>query len=179
MGRAIRVFLGLVLAVAGAFVAFYPFVSVWQVADEALGELPEIAGIESSGTSHGLGALYDRDFVLATRSYDRTTPAAVHQALTDSGFEVANIDGSQRYVKDCCGDYDAVWVEVTETEVTDAAQAGMVLASATAADADVQLTVVILVLFGLVLLLLGGRIAVAGFAPPNATSASRDLEPSH
>ena len=172
MARRTRLFLGLSLALAGAFVALYPFVSVWRVAGQALDELPEISEVESSGRSHGLGALYDSEFVLATRSYSEVTPQSVREALASNGFEATVVNGSERYAKECCGDYDALWVEISSTD-----QAGEVLASATAADADIQTTIGLLVLFGLLLFVSGVAIAIANFSPSISTEADRNLAP--
>jgi hypothetical protein len=169
MGRRVKFFVGALLASAGAVIALYPFLSVWQVAGQALEELPEVQGVESSDTSHGVGALLDSSFVLATRSYSNTTQREVQSALTSSGFEAANINGSLTYARECCGEYDAIWVSVA-----DADEDGVVVATATAADGDIQITAVFFVLFGLALFVAGAVIAVISFGQRNGVP-SRDI----
>ena len=157
MKRRAKLGFGTLLAVAGVCIALFPFVSVWQVAAQVLDELPHLPGVESSDTSHEIGALVNDEFVLATRTYPETTREELHDALIGSGFDVTSINGTRHYVEECCGEYDAVLVTVNERNLDD-----VIVVSATAADQDIQSAAPLFGLFGLAVFLAGITIAVHG-----------------
>lgn len=121
-------------------------VSVWRVSGEVLDELPAIDGVESSDTRHRVSALRDPLFIVARRTWTGTTVDEVERALLDDGFETWTAGRRSALAKSCCGDYDAVVVDLV-----DGSEPGQVEARLTTADGDVQGAVVIFILLGLAL----------------------------
>lgn len=161
--------LGLVLLGLGLLIALFPFISVWRVSGQVLDELPEISGSESTDQRHRFGAMFDGDFVLATRTYRQTTVDVVRDALARDGFEPGSMAGRRGLTRPCCGDYDAVWVDVQDRDP------GSVVAVLTVADGDVQVSCPIFALFGIALAFAGSVMAfvnLAGERRPQGESVS-------
>lgn len=137
--------LGLVLLGLGLLIALFPFISVWRVSGQVLDELPEISGSESTDQRHRFRAMFDDDFVLATRTYRDTTVDSVLDALARDGFKTQGIAGRRWLTRPCCGEYDAVGVDVQETDRVS------VVAILTVADSDFQVSWPFFAFFGIAL----------------------------
>lgn len=79
----------------------------------------------------------------------RSSVDEVESALAGKGFERSNIGQQLWWTKDCCGEYDAVMVDLS------AGDAGNTVASVTVFDSDVQATWFVFLFFGAILLLPG------------------------
>ena len=101
--------IGWVLIGIGLLVGLVPFLSVWRTSGLALGQLPDITATEISDQQRWAGAVFDDDYVLATRTYSGVTVESVQAALIEGGFEPM---AAGRFTKPCCGESDAVWVTV-------------------------------------------------------------------
>ncbi len=145
---------GLLLATAGVVLALWPVLSVWRVSGQVLDELPPIDGVETTDDRSPLSALTDPEFRLATRTYRGAEPETVESALLAAGFTRSGPAG--QLSRDCCGEYDAVWVDVTDG--SDA----LVIAELTTADADVQVAGPIFALLGLCVIAIGIGLAMMG-----------------
>lgn len=78
---------GTLLCVLGLLLALFPFISVWRLSGEVLDELPSIPGSATTDDRNRLGAIFDDDFTLATRTYADVTVDQVREALADRAFE--------------------------------------------------------------------------------------------
>lgn len=148
--------------------ATFPIVSVWRVSGEVLRQLPEVAAAtDVDDTRHRL-ALADPDFVLAERRYDGVTADEVEAALRADGFGgIAGPRPSEgvTWSKDCCGEYDAVWVTVV-----DAAEGATAVVSVV--DADVRATAPTIIALGSLLAVVGAVLLIGG-ARPGSRPAER------
>ncbi|MEL7209996.1 MAG: hypothetical protein AAGK32_17485 [Actinomycetota bacterium] len=160
--------IGVVIAGLGLFIALFPVVSVWRVSGQVLAQLPELSA-EVDDDRHRL-AIWDSDFVLATRTYHDITADDLEAAFFQNGFGSASAGGERWLSKECCGEYDAVWVQIE-----DRAEGGAV-ATVTAADSDVTLSWSFFAIVGLVLILSGAVAARAGVRRP-ADRPDRPLWP--
>ncbi len=166
----------MVLCILGATIALFPFLSVWRVSGQVLDELPEIAEFpvtempdtEIKDDRNRLGAIFDDDFVLASRTYRTATPDTIRDALISSGFEVHGIGQGQWLVKPCCGEYDGVLVQIEPG----GDQSAVALLSAV--DSDIQSSWPIFIVLGL-LLLIPGWLLVSRIAAsePNESAPER------
>ena len=148
MSHVLRAF-GWLLLGLGLFIALFPFISVWRVSGQVLYELPEISELESTDDRNRLGAMFDGDFVLATRTYRDAALDVVLGAYVSDGW----VGSRSRFSKQCCSEYDEVWVEVQESD------SGSVVVVLTAADADVQGIWPFFALFGIGLAFAGRSVA--------------------
>ncbi|MCP4226706.1 MAG: hypothetical protein GY773_25480 [Actinomycetia bacterium] len=123
--------LSLMVAGAGLLIALFPLISVWRVSGSVLAELPDVQG-PSINTDRNRLALFDDDFVLATRTYEGLSGSDLKQVLLREGFRILNARGEVWLSKPCCGDYDAVWVRIDEVGPDTG------LAVVTVADSDEQ-----------------------------------------
>ncbi len=160
---------GLAIASTGLLVALFPMISIWRVSSEVLDELPEIPA-SSIEDDHRRFAIADPEFVLATRSYQGTSSDDVERALLANGFApTSGRDGRWLY-KDCCGEYDAVWVRVNKSGAESS------VAVLTAADSDLQTSWPFFAFTGLLVTLtaLTGiwRPRLGPIAEPSSASAS-------
>lgn len=160
--------LGMVLCILGAAIALVPFLSVWRVSGQVLDELPEIPATEISDDRSRFGALFEDEFVLATRTYRTTTPNVVRDALISSGFDVHGFGEGEWLIKPCCGEYDGVWVQI------EAADGQSVVAVLSATDSDIQISWPILLVLGL-LLLIPGCLLVSRSATRETKESTRPL----
>lgn len=161
--RRVGVIFGAVVALVGLLIALFPLISVWRVSGQVLDELPPISAAGVHDDRHRF-AIPDPDFVLATRTYEGLAAVDVEAALLGGGFESISA-GTERWLsKDCCGEYDAVWVQVVDDG------SGSAVATLTAADSDVQLSWPFFLVLGLPLLLGGGLGAVAALRRPSRQS---------
>ena len=143
--------LWLLLLGLGVLIALFPFISVWRLSGQVLEELPQVLESETTDQRHRFGAMFDDDFVLATRTYRDTTADVVPNALRSDGFEPAFLGDRRWSAKACCGDYDAVFVDVQERDP------GSVIAVLTVADSDFQVSWPIFALLGVVLASVASR----------------------
>ncbi len=123
--------LGLMVAGAGLLIALFPLISVWRMSGSVLAELPDVQG-PSISTDRNRLALFDGDFVLATRTYEGFSGPDLKEVLLSEGFGILNARGGVWLSKPCCGDYDAVWARIDEVGPDTG------LAVVTVADSDVQ-----------------------------------------
>ena len=152
LGSGPRRWVGAVVVGLGLIVALLPFVSAWRLGGEALAQLPEVPGHAASSESRGVGALFDDDFVVATRTYPGVDADTVRAAFTAAGFGSTSVAGARWLAAECCGDYDAVLVRLEE-------RGGSAVAIMTAADRDVQTVWPLLTAFGLIWVLGGATLA--------------------
>ena len=80
-----RMLVGGTQAVIGLLIALFPIVSVARLPGQVLHELPIIADAEATDTQKRLGALFDDDFVLATRTYTGTDAEPIRSTLIAAG----------------------------------------------------------------------------------------------
>ena len=157
VGRAIRLLLGALLVITGFLLLLALPVSVWRVSGEVLDELPPVEGAEVGDTRHRVSALRDPLFIVARRTWTGTTVDEVRRVLLDDGFDTWTAGRRSALAKPCCGDYDAVVVDLV-----DGPEPGQVEARLTTADGDVQGAAVIFTLLGLALAVPGlGLLATA------------------
>ncbi|MEM9133465.1 MAG: hypothetical protein AAF962_13560 [Actinomycetota bacterium] len=173
MRRPIGALVGLVLCAVGLVVASFPIVSAWRVSGEVLDELPEVpAATTVEDTRHRL-ALAHPDFLLAERRYRGVTVDEVEAALRADGFSgIAGPTPAAGTIlsKDCCGEYDAVWVTV----VDDGAGATTgVRAEVTVADTDIQAVAPTVIALGALVAVIGAVLMIGG-ARPAARLANDD-----
>ncbi len=153
-----------IVVFVGLAIAASPFISVARLQREVLAEVPLPA--EATVVSEELfaGALFDGDFLLASRVV--SAPADnVEAVLTDAGFEPNGraFTGDRSFSRACCGAYDAVMVSVG---ATDSATSTLVY---TVADSDVVYTWVWFTALG-VLVVAGGLNALRSAKPPQQTA---------
>ena len=131
-----------------ALSAYFPF-SVSRLATESLDALPLLVA-QPEDTNNGAFAMFDGDFILATRTYDGVDRELVETAMLASGFDVLHgpTPSQNGFSKPCCGEYDALFVHLSTVD-------GTVVATTTAADSDV-------VIAGPMFLVLGGFVAAFG-----------------
>lgn len=163
--------LGVLLCMLGATIALVPIVSVLRVSGQVLDELPEIPAAEIRDDRNRLGALFDDDFVLASRTYQPATPRAVRDALVSGGFEVHGFGERQWLVKPCCGEYDGVWVQI------EPAADRSVVALLSVADSDIQSSWPIFIVLGLLLLAPGSLLVSRAAAGGPTESAPQPTRP--
>lgn len=161
---------GLIVGGLGLLVALFPVVSVWRVSGHVIDQLPETAA-ETEDDRHRL-AIFDPAFVLATRTYVATATQDVEDALGKAGFQDVRAAGERYLSKDCCGEYDAVWVLVDE------GPDGATVAQLTVADADIQLSWPYFLIFGLTGTVIGAVMATAGVRR-RAKSLTTSTESTH
>ena len=149
--------LWLLLLGLGVLIALFPFISVWRVSGQVLEELPQVLESETTDQRNRFGAMFDDDFVLATRTYRDTTADVVLDALRSDGFESAFLRDRRWSAKACCGDYDAVFVDVQERD------SGSAVAVLTVADSDVQVAWPIFASLGIPMAIAGSVLASVGF----------------
>ena len=164
-------------AVIGLLIALFPIVSVARLPGQVLHELPIIADAEATDTQKRLGALFDDDFVLATRTYTGTDAEPIRSTLIAAGYESRAINGELWFARECCGQYDEVWVRVGEPDLN-----GQVVATLTVADDDVRAAAALYAVLGLALFLPGLMIGLSGLvrprkAPTEERSSHPDEEP--
>ncbi len=134
----------------GVLIALYPFLSVWRVSGQVLDELPLIEETVTVDQTNRFGtAVFDGDFLLATRVYEERSVEDVERALAGKGFERTGFGEDLWWVKECCGEYDAVMVRVTAEEP------GGTLANVTVFDSDIQASWFFFLFFGSIPLLPG------------------------
>lgn len=122
--------IGATVLLVGVVIALGPFISVWRAGGQMLGELPEVEGAVYSDERVGWSAMFDDEFVLARRTFTGVEDRIVAEALVADRFEPM---GAVGFSKECCGGYDAVWVDVQNRGVD------RVVVELTAADSDWQL----------------------------------------
>lgn len=125
----------------------WPFVSVWRISGQVLDELPPIEGT-SIDDRRGVSALWDGDFTLATRTYLDADPDQVRRGF--AGFQSTSVGTIPYLAKECCGEWDAVFVSLAEGPGP-----GSTVATVTVFDSDIQATYPFLVMFGLFLAVIG------------------------
>ncbi len=105
------------LIVVGLLIAAFPFISVAQVQREVLEEVPLPAETLVLSQNTFAGALFDSDFVLASRVVSAPIED-VEAVLLDSGFGVSGREftGNRFFSRECCGNYDAVLVSLLATD---------------------------------------------------------------
>ncbi len=141
------VVVGATITSVGVLIALFPVFSVWRLSDQVLDQLPPIAA--ESADEEFRFSLRDPDFVLATRTYEAMTEADIEAELRAGGFDTTRIGGEQVFSKECCGEYDAVWVRIAATEPNSTT------ATLTVADSDVQAVWQIFLFLGIPIGLLG------------------------
>ncbi len=168
MRRPVLALLGFVLCALGLLLAAFPIVSTWWVSGDALAELPEVvaADAEVEDTRHRL-ALADPDFLLAERRYTGVTAADVEAALRADGFEGfagPTPSAGLSLSKECCGEYDAVWITVVDTDAGATAEI-------TVADADIQAVAPTMIAVGSLLAVVGVVLLIGGARPGSGGGA--------
>lgn len=160
----IRRVLAIALIVAGLALAASPFVGTWRLGGEVLDQLPESP---SAADTRPALALFDDEFVLASRTYVDTTPAEVDASLRAAGFDEQYRRGGESWLwRTCCGEYDAALARVDE------GADGQVEVALTVFDDDVQFAWWMLSLAGLVLVAIGLFLVLSGRQPPAAKTAT-------
>jgi hypothetical protein len=153
---------GALAALVGLVIALFPWISAWRVSGRVLDELPMVSAAGIHDDRHRL-AIPDPDFVLATRTYEGLAADEVEAALLSGGFQSISA-GTERWLsKNCCGEYDAVWVQVRDVH------SGSATATLTVADSDVQLAWPFFLVFGLPMTLGGTIGAVAALRKTDTT----------
>lgn len=160
-----RLLVGGTQVVVGLLIALFPLFSVSRLPGQVLHELPIIPDAEAIDTHARVGALFDDDFVLATRTYTGVDAEPIRSTLVAAGFESRAIDGELWFARECCGEYDEVWVRVGEPDLN-----GHVEATLTVADDDVRTAAGLFALIGLALFVPGLLIALSGLLRPRASS---------
>lgn len=140
----------------GAIIALFPVASLWRASGQALDILPPVAAAQVDDDRHGFTAIWDPEFIVATRIYRGVSAEKVQATLTGAGFETANIAGDPWLVEECCGEHDAVWVGVESDGE------GNAVARITMADGDIQLSWVFFAVLGSPLFLGGVAVALLG-----------------
>ncbi len=147
VARSLRLF-SLLLIGLGFVIGIYPMISVSRLSDQVLGELPDVAGIETVDTRHRLTSLVDDDFIVAERRYEGMSGDALLEALGEDGFERTTALGRSWMYRECCGAYDAMLVGIQEVD-------GSAVALVTATDGDVRGSWLPLLVIGFLLIGLG------------------------
>lgn len=159
--KGVRASIGAAVFVVGLLIALGPFISVWRVGGQALGELPDLEGVDHSDQRVGPSAMFDDEFVVARRTYSRVDRHVVSGALVASGF-----DGLS---KACCGHYDGILADVQSLG------ADGVLVELTAADSDWQSTWPLFSGFGSLVGVVGLGVLLTG----RSTETSADSSSPH
>lgn len=134
MGLVLR-FVGSLLIGFGVLVALFPFISTARVSSVILSELPDTVSGSSADDEDQYGsAIFDEDFVLATRTYETATTEEVEQALVAAGYQRVGSGDDVVWSKDCCGEWDAARVTVTENN------GGRTVATMSVYDTDIQIS---------------------------------------
>ncbi len=142
----------------GLAIGLFPLVSVWRVSGQVLQELPSLDGVESADTHHRVSAFADPDFILARRVYENTTTGQIRQTLVDDGYQSFSLQGEVWYGKECCGDYDGVWVSIAEAPD----RPGATRLLLTTADGDNRTVAGLFGVLGLLLFIPGVAILASG-----------------
>lgn len=161
--RGVRPAIGAAVVLVGLLIALSPFISVWRVGGQMLGELPEIDGIDHRDERIGWSAMFDDNFVLARRTFSDVDDQTAAQALVASGFEAMGVIG---FSKECCGGYDAVWADVQPSS------ADRTVVELTAADSDWQLVWPLFSGFGPLMASVGIGILLTGRSPTRRPAAA-------
>ena len=161
--RQLRTIIGLVFTVLGMLIALFPVISVWRVSGQVLTQLPELTA-DVDDDRHRF-AIPDPDFVLATRTYHDMSESELEAALVEAGFESTSAGGKRYLSKECCGEYDAVLVQIEE------GPEDVAVATLTAADADVQLSWLFFAILGLPVMVAGAVGVLTGLRRPTGQPA--------
>ena len=136
--------LGITGLAFGLFLAFEPFVSVARLSNQAIDELPDVAGVQVEDEAIGFTALFDVDnFLLATRTYEEAPIEQVETALLAAGFQVAHgpTPSQNGFYIACCGEYDSLIVHLEQVD-------NATISTVTASDSDVVIAWPILLFAG-------------------------------
>lgn len=134
----------------------FPFFSTWRGGNEALNQLPVMAGEPHSDRQHRFGSLFDDQMILARRIYPGLPAEDVTLALRQSGFESYRTVDHTWQVKECCGEWDGVLARAEDR--TDGGS--VVLLSMV--DGDLQSVWPIFLVIGLPLMTAGAGFVLAG-----------------
>ena len=161
-----RRIVGVVVVAAGLWLATFPFTSVWAVTGTAIDQVPEVAA-ERIATDRNWLAMFSGGFTLATRSYQGATADEVEQAFRADGFDaLVTQEGERWWIRECCGEYDAVWVRVDST--VDGGSRAVI----SVYDEDIQATWPFISGLGVLLSLIGLGLVVARTGSPTLAEAT-------
>lgn len=76
-----------------------------------MAQLPDAGNANYNDERHRL-AIFSDDFTVATRTYRGSSIEDLRDTFQRNGFQSS---GRNRYAIPCCGDYDGIWVSLTES----------------------------------------------------------------
>ncbi len=167
--RRARPILCLMVAGVGVLTACFPAISVWRTGGQALAQLPALP-VPTDDVRHPL-AVWDPNLVVATRTLSEISTAEVESALLRDGYQPTQARGGQWWSKACCGEDDAVWIQL------EAGPGNTTVARVTVADADAGSSWPFIVAVGAGLAVGGAFTAAPRRRPPAGEPADPVISP--